>query len=193
MITNIFYICAAYLLGSLSSAIIVCKILGLSDPRDKGSNNPGATNVMRIGGRGPAIVTLLGDGLKGFIPTLLATCYLDTPWLIGAIMFAAFLGHIFPIFFKFKGGKGVATSIGCYLGLSVPVGLCVLALWAGVIFVSRISSLGAIFAALFAPSIGWLLLHNKVIVGFMALISIVLLVRHRENIQRLWAGKEKKV
>lgn len=193
MITNLFFIIAAYLLGSLSSAVIVCKLWGLADPRASGSNNPGATNVMRLGGRLPALITLLGDGAKGFIPTLLAVYYLQNEWLIGAIMLAAFLGHIFPIFFNFQGGKGVATAIGCYLGLAWPIGISIFTIWAGVILITRISSLGAVVAALSAPIIGWLVLHNIVITDCMVLISVILLIRHRGNLQRLWQGQEKPI
>lgn len=193
MVTNIFFIIAAYLIGSLSSAIIVCKCFGLADPRTMGSKNPGATNVMRLGGKLPALLTLLGDGIKGLVPTLLASCYLQNPWVVGAVMLAAFLGHIFPIFFGFQGGKGVATAIGCYLGLYWPIGVCIFLLWAGVIKISRISSLGAIFAALFAPIIGWLFLHDPIITIFMTIISVILLVRHRGNLARLWQGTEGKI
>lgn len=193
MLINIFFILCAYCIGSLSSAIIVCKCWGLADPRTQGSNNPGATNVLRLGGKTPAIVTLLGDAMKGFVPTLLASIYLHNPVLIAGIMLAAFIGHIFPVFFGFRGGKGVATAFGAYFGLSFPVGICVFALWAGIIWITRLSSLGAVCAALFAPIIGWMFLHNVAITFSMALITLVLLVRHKENLFRIWNGKETRI
>lgn len=193
MLINTIFIICAYCVGSLSSAIIVCKCWGLADPRTKGSNNPGATNVLRLGGKVPAVVTLLGDAAKGFIPTLLASTYLQDSWLIAGIMLAAFVGHIFPIFFGFRGGKGVATAFGAYFGLSLPVGACIFAVWAGVIWITRLSSLGAVCAALFAPIIGWVFLHNIAIACSMTFITIVLLIRHKANLYRLWFGKETKI
>lgn len=190
---NIAVIILAYLIGSLSSAIIVCKLWGLPDPRKQGSKNPGATNVLRIGGKVPAVLTMLGDGLKGFLPTLIVT-QLDFPaWVIGAVMLAAMLGHIWPIFFGFKGGKGVATAMGSYLGLSWILGIILITIWATVILLTRLSSLGALVATFLTPFIGWTILHNPVLVGFIALMSLILLYRHKANIIRLLTGKEAKV
>ncbi len=193
MYINIAFILCAYLIGSLSSAIIVCKICQLPDPRSKGSNNPGATNVLRIGGKLPAIVTLLGDGCKGFLPTLLAVQFGLPAWVIAGVMLAALIGHIFPIFFGFKGGKGVATAMGAFLGLYWLLGLILISIWALVILITRISSLGAIVATICAPFIAWFLLYNPTIVLAIVAMSILLLWRHKENIRRLWLGKENKI
>lgn len=190
---NIAVIILAYLIGSLSSAIIVCKLWRLPDPRKQGSKNPGATNVLRIGGKVPAAITMLGDGLKGFLPTLIIS-QLDFPaWVVGSVMLAAMLGHIWPIFFGFKGGKGVATAMGSYLGLSWILGTILITIWATVILLTRLSSLGALVATFLTPFIAWTILHNPVLVGFMALMSLILLYRHKANIIRLLTGKEAKV
>lgn len=187
-------IAVAYLIGSLSSAIIVCRIWGLPDPRSQGSNNPGATNVMRIGGKVPAIITLLGDGCKGFLPTLLVMLFNFPSWVIGGVMLAALVGHIFPIFFGFKGGKGVATAMGAFLGLNWLFGAILITVWALVIKVTRVSSLGAIVATILAPILAWLLLgHDVVLTGIITVMSIILLLRHKDNIARLLSGQENKV
>jgi len=141
----------AYLFGSISSAIIVCKLMGLPDPRTQGSQNPGATNVLRIGGKKAAIITLLGDMLKGVIPILAAKWYGLDPTGIACVTFAAFFGHLFPIFFRFQGGKGVATAIGCLLALSLPVGLSWLATWIIIAIIFRYSSLSSLITSLLAP------------------------------------------
>lgn len=164
----------------------------LPDPRSQGSNNPGATNVLRIGGKLPAIITLLGDGCKGFLPTLLAVNLGAPGWAIGSVMLAVMLGHIYPVFFEFKGGKGVATAMGAFLGLSWQVGGLLIAIWALVIIVTRISSLGAIVACLLAPAVSWLL-HEVAITLFVAVMSVILLIRHKDNILRLASGKEAKI
>lgn len=182
-----------YLLGSLSSAIIVCKLFGLADPRSQGSNNPGATNVLRIGGKLPAIITLLGDGCKGLLPTFLVVHFNLPTWVIGCVMLAALLGHIFPVFFGFKGGKGVATAMGAYLGLNWLLGGILIAVWASVILITRVSSLGAIVATLIAPFVTWLLLRDAILSSTVALMSIILLIRHYENIKRLVTGAERKI
>lgn len=180
----------AYLTGSVSSAIIVCRVMGLADPRENGSGNPGATNVMRIGGKKAAAITLLGDALKGLLPVLLAQALNVDSLLLSAVVFAAFLGHLYPIFFEFKGGKGVATSLGVMLGVHVLLGLAVAATWFAVYKLSKISSLSALVAATLAPLYVWLLVGDiNLLVTFIAL-SVVLLWRHRSNIQRLLAGQE---
>lgn len=193
MIINYLLIAAAYIIGSLSSAIIVCKLWGLPDPRSQGSNNPGATNVLRIGGKLPAIITLLGDGGKGFLPTLLVMQLGYPSWVVGGVMLTALLGHIYPIFFKFKGGKGVATAMGAYLGLNWILGSVLIIVWALPIVLTRLSSLGAIISLLFAPFVGWYLLKDVTIFGIMSIMSIILLWRHKSNIVRLCTGKESKV
>ncbi len=180
----------AYLVGSVSSAVIVCRLMGLPDPRGQGSGNPGATNVMRIGGKKAAAITLLGDALKGLLPVLLAQLLGATNALLAAVVFAAFLGHLYPIFFEFKGGKGVATSFGVSLGISWLLGLTALGTWLTVYKISKISSLSALIAAVLVPIYAWLLLQDLYLTGVFSLISLILLWRHQSNIQRLLAGEE---
>lgn len=193
---------AAYLLGSLSFAVIVSRVMGLADPRSYGSKNPGATNVLRSGNKKAAAVTLLLDAFKGFLPVVLVKWF-GPEYGLGAgtlafVALAAFLGHLYPIFFKFKGGKGVATAAGVLLGISGWLGLFVLLLWIGTVLVSRYSSLGALMAALGAPLIyiaGRDLLwemHRPVLLAIGAM-CLLLVWRHHENINRLIAGKESKV
>lgn len=185
--------CAAYLFGSISSAIIVCKLMGLPDPRTEGSRNPGATNVLRIAGKKAATVTLLGDMLKGVIPVLAAKWVgLDTTGL-ALVAFAAFMGHLFPVFFRFEGGKGVATALGCLLALSWPVGLCWMGTWFVVALIFRYASLSSLIASLLAPAYIWYFTDNLTYVITVALMSIILIIRHRSNIEKLLAGKESKI
>lgn len=192
MIINILLICASYLIGSISCAVLVCKLWGLPDPRSQGSNNPGATNVLRMSSKLPAIITLLGDGCKGLLPTLLAV-HLSLPdWAIGSVMIAALLGHIYPIFFGFKGGKGVATAMGAFLGMSWQVGGLLIAIWALVIIITRISSLGAIVATILAPAVSWFL-HDPILTVAVSIMSLLLLFRHKSNIVRLCNGQEQKI
>lgn len=193
MFMNILYVTLAYCIGSVSSAILVCRLWQLPDPRTEGSNNPGATNVLRIGGKVPAIITLLGDALKGVIPVLLAVHFELPAVLISAIMLAAFLGHLFPAFFGFQGGKGVATAIGAILALSWQVGLCVIATWLAVVAITRISSLGAICASIAAPLIAYGFLSNPFYTATIGIMTVLLLYRHKGNIERLIRGQESKV
>lgn len=193
MLINISFILIAYLIGSLSSAIIICKLWGLPDPRSKGSNNPGATNVLRIGGRIPAILTLLGDGCKGWLPTLMVVNLSAPTWVVGSVMLAALVGHIWPVFFDFKGGKGVATAMGAFLGLAWPLGAILISTWALVIAITLFSSLGAIIATLLAPVFGYLWLQDIVLTAAISVMSILLLVRHKDNIVRLCTGKEARI
>lgn len=183
----------AYLVGSLSSAIIVCKLMGLPDPRTQGSRNPGATNVLRIGGKKAAIITLLGDTLKGVLPILVARWYGFDATGLALVAFAAFLGHLFPIFFRFDGGKGVATALGCLFGLAWPVGLTWLGTWLLIAGIFRYSSLAAITASLLAPLYMWLFTGNLIYVGTIALMSVILIIRHASNIKKLWRGEESKI
>lgn len=180
----------AYLFGSLSSAVIVCKLMHLPDPRTQGSKNPGATNVLRIGGKIPAAITLLGDTLKGTLPVLLAKGMGMNEVILAAVTFAAFFGHLFPLFFDFKGGKGVATALGCLLALSWPAGLCWIATWLTVAFFSRYSSLAALIASLLAPLYTAYFTGNTLFATTIALISVLLIIRHRSNIANLLLGKE---
>jgi glycerol-3-phosphate acyltransferase PlsY len=180
----------AYFTGSVSSAIIVCKIMGLADPRENGSGNPGATNVMRIGGKKAAAITLFGDAMKGLLPVLLAKSLHADSLLLSLVVFAAFLGHLYPLFFAFKGGKGVATSFGVTLGVNWLLGLVVFGTWLAVYKTSKISSLSALVAAILTPLYVWLLIGDLHLLIIFILISVILLWRHKSNIQRLLAKQE---
>ncbi len=180
----------AYLIGSVSSAIIVCRVMGLPDPRGQGSGNPGATNVMRIGGKKAAAITLAGDALKGLLPVLIAKLLGTASLTFAAVVFAAFLGHLYPIFFGFKGGKGVATSFGVALGVSWLLGLATLATWLMVYKLSKISSLSALVAAVLVPVYTVFMVGENYLIATFVLISSILLWRHRTNIKRLLAGEE---
>lgn len=182
----------AYLFGSISSAIVVCKIMGLPDPRTEGSRNPGATNVLRIGGKKAAIITLIGDVLKGVIPVLAAKWYGFDTLSLSLITFAAFLGHLYPIFFGFQGGKGVATAFGCVITLAWPVGVALALTWFLVAILFRYSSLAALVAALLSPFYMWYLTNWDFTI-MASLISVLLIYRHKENIRKLLAGKETKI
>jgi glycerol-3-phosphate acyltransferase PlsY len=183
----------AYLLGSVATAIVVSRLLGLPDPRTMGSGNPGATNVLRTGRKGAALATLLGDMLKGLLPVVLARFLEVGEITLIATALAAFLGHIFPVFFQFRGGKGVATALGVLLGLAPWLGLAVLGVWLLVAATLRYSSLAALIAAATAPVIAWGLdLGTPAIIG-VAFMSALLIARHRGNIQRLLAGTESRI
>ncbi len=184
------FIPMAYLVGSVSSAILVCRMLGLPDPREQGSGNPGATNVLRIGGKRAAGITLLGDLLKGVAPVYAARL-LGMPVEIQVLTgLAAFFGHLYPVFFKFKGGKGVATSVGVMLGLSWLFGFAVMATWILVYKVGKISSLAALIASISSPVYAWLIVGQMPVTATACIMSAVLLWRHKTNIQRLLAGEE---
>jgi glycerol-3-phosphate acyltransferase PlsY len=183
----------AYLFGSISSAILVCKLLRLPDPRTQGSCNPGATNVLRIGGKTPAIITLLGDMLKGVIPVLVAKALGLAPTQLALVCFAALIGHLYPVFFRFQGGIGVATLIGCLLALSWPTGLCWIATWLIMALIFRFSSLASLTASLLTPIYIWLITDNMSYVIALSIMSLLLLIRHRENIKKLVAGQESKL
>lgn len=183
----------AYLLGSLNSAIIWCRIMGFPDPRTQGSGNPGATNVLRYGGKKAAIIVLLGDMLKGLLPVIAAhVMQLSDGWL-AAVGFAAFVGHLYPVFFRFQGGKGVATALGVMLGISWSAGLAVLATWLAVAFLFRYSSLAALTATLLAPLYAWLLVGSPAIVVMVSVMGAILFWRHRSNIRKLLDGSEGKI
>jgi glycerol-3-phosphate acyltransferase PlsY len=193
---------AAYLIGSLSFAVLVSRMMGLNDPRTYGSKNPGATNVLRSGSKPAAVITLLLDALKGWLPVVAVTWWGDT-WGLGEgtvalVGLAAFLGHLFPVFFRFQGGKGVATAAGVILAFEPWLGLATLLTWAIIVFFFRYVSLASIVAALFAPAF---YLFGRGVVweapGDMVLslagMGILLVWRHAENINRLLAGKESKL
>lgn len=181
-----------YLLGSVSSAILVCRALGLPDPRGEGSGNPGATNVLRIGGRLAAALTLVGDFLKGTIPVLIARAIGGDMAVIALAGLAAFLGHLYPIFFGFRGGKGVATGLGVLLGWSAIAAALTVGSWLLVAWVTRLSSLSALLAFLLAPAYVWWATHQGMLVVTTVIITLVLYWRHRSNIANLIAGKEEK-
>jgi glycerol-3-phosphate acyltransferase PlsY len=190
MFESVVLICFAYLSGSISSAILLSKIMGFEDPRSEGSKNPGATNVLRIAGKKAAFFTLLGDCLKGIIPVLLAHWLGADQLVIALTAFAAFFGHCFPLFFGFKGGKGVATAIAATLGFNWIAGFTLIGIWVLFAKVFKISSLAAIIA--FSPLpllIYWRAQDLQVSLVFAAL-SIILIWRHKDNIQRLISGTE---
>lgn len=192
-ISTIAMIVISYLIGSLSSAILVCHIVGLPDPRTQGSGNPGATNVLRFGGKRLAMIVLLGDLLKGLLPVLAAKLIGLNETGIALTAFAAFLGHLYPIYFQFQGGKGVATLLGCLLALSLPAGLCWMATWVLVALLSRYSSLSSLTATLLAPVYIWYFSESTAYTIVFALMFVVLLMRHRANIKKLLSGKESKI
>ncbi len=183
-------IAGAYLLGSLSSAIIVCRLLGLPDPRGEGSGNPGATNVLRIGGKKAAAITLIGDMLKGLIPVLIAKLLGASIAVQAMVAVAAFLGHLYPLFFGFRGGKGVATALGVLLGLHWPVGLLTIATWLVIAKVFKISSLAALLSILVTPLYIWWLIPERSLIIAMLFMGTLLFWRHRSNIRNLFEGTE---
>ena len=193
MIINTGLVILAYLAGSLANAVIVCRALGLGDPREQGSGNPGATNVLRLYGRTAALLTLCGDVLKGVVPVLVLR-YLQAPDVfIAAAGLAAFSGHLYPVFFSFRGGKGVATLIGVLFGFHWLLGAAFIATWLLVALLSRYSSLAAIIAALATPLYCWLILAGAPYVTAASLMSALLVWRHRLNIRKLLNGTEDKI
>jgi glycerol-3-phosphate acyltransferase PlsY len=193
---------AAYLLGSLSFAVIVTRVMGMSDPRTYGSKNPGATNVLRSGSKAAAIITLLLDAVKGWLPVALVMWYGEPYGLddgtVALVGLAAFLGHLWPVFFRFEGGKGVATALGVLVGISVWLGLATAVTWVIIAFFFRYSSLASLVAAAFAP-VYYLLVDGVVwyaegtIAGAIVVMGMLLAWRHKENIQRLIQGKESRL
>jgi glycerol-3-phosphate acyltransferase PlsY len=188
---------ASYLIGSLSFAVIVSKLMGLNDPRTYGSGNPGATNVLRSGNKAAAVLTLLLDALKGFAPVLLVKEF-GTPYgldegTLALVAIAAFLGHLWPVFFRFKGGKGVATAAGVLLGLNPWLGVATLATWIIIAAFTRYSSLAALVAAVFAPFYQVLIWGGGPIAVAVFVMGSLLVYRHRANIQKLLNGTESKL
>ncbi len=185
------FIFAAYLIGSLSSAIIVCKIMGLPDPRGEGSGNPGATNVLRFGGKKAAAITLAGDMIKGLIPVLIVKYFLDMSVLTLALVgIAAFLGHLYPVFFQFKGGKGVATMLGVMFGFSWWIGLATAGTWLFMAKIIKISSLSALVATALAPVYVWYWFNDVATISITVVMTVILFWRHRSNIQNMLKGTE---
>ena len=191
-IETVIAVIIAYLFGSISTAIVTCKLMGLPDPRKQGSGNPGATNVLRFGGKKAAVITLLGDLLKGLIPVLAAKLYGLDPAGLAMVAFAAFLGHLFPIFFRFQGGKGVATAFGCLLALCWQAALALAATWLIIAILFRYSSLAAVLSALTAPLWFWHF-SNPTYTTAVGVVACFLIYRHRKNIQNLLNGKESKI
>ena len=186
-------ILAAYLVGSIASAILVCRVMGLPDPRSEGSGNPGATNVLRMAGKGPAALTLAGDVLKGVLPVLLAKSLSLPPATVALAALAAFLGHLYPLYFRFEGGKGVATALGAIATLAWPVAGVMCAVWLAVAAATRYSSLASMTAAIGAPIAAYRLAPGTANVTVLAVIAAFVLWRHRGNIRRLAGGAESRI
>lgn len=194
---NVSAVIAAYLIGSLSFAVIVSKYYGMDDPRTYGSGNPGATNVLRSGKKKAAALTLLGDALKGLVAVVLARCLQDALNLsdisIAAVAVAALVGHMWPLFFGFKGGKGVATALGVLLALSPATALVCAAIWLVMAFGFKVSSLAALAATVAAPLVAFWLMPYPSWAWATVVIAVLVLYRHKSNIQNLLQGKEGKI
>jgi len=190
-------IVGAYLVGSVSFAVVVSKLFGLPDPHSYGSGNPGATNVLRTGNKAAAALTLAGDGLKGFVAVWLArrlgARWGDASLATAGAALAVFLGHIYPLFHRFAGGKGVSTAAGVAFALALPLGIALLGVWLGFALLFRIASLASIAAAVAAPALGLYLIGNGPEAWALFPIALLLLWRHRENIRKLLAGQERKI
>lgn len=188
------FVVAAYLIGSISFAVLMSKAFSLPDPRTYGSQNPGATNVLRSGKKSAAALTLLGDAAKGTVAVLLAQLYAPQNYiLIAAVAIAVFVGHLFPVFLRFKGGKGVATALGVLLALNIWLGLACLGTWLLVALVFRLSSLAALLAAAVTPVYAYLFGMPREYLLAATALSLLLIWRHKANIQNLLAGKESKI
>ena len=200
--TPLIFVVCAYLIGSVSFAVLMSKAFGLADPRSYGSGNPGATNVLRSGKKAAAALTLIGDAAKGWLAVFLAIRFAPHDaqglMIVALVALAVFLGHVFPIFLKFKGGKGVATALGVLLAISLWMGLFVLFTWLLVAVVFRYSSLAALVAAIMAPVFAMLVKQHgeylrPELVLAIAIMSMLLIWRHKGNIQKLMTGKESKI
>jgi glycerol-3-phosphate acyltransferase PlsY len=167
--------------------------MSLPDPRTEGSNNPGATNVLRLGGKKAAAITLFGDWLKGVLPVVAGHLLGFDPLILGLAGLAAFLGHLYPVFFGFKGGKGVATALGFQVGLSLPIGATIAGIWLFVAFGLKISSLAALVAMALAPLVVWFFWPEPSLIIIQLIISVILFWRHRSNIRNLISGEEGKL
>lgn len=195
--TSFAFIVVAYLIGSVSFAVVVSRAFGLPDPHTYGSGNPGATNVLRTGRKSAAVLTLLGDGAKGWLAVFLAghfaTAFDIGPATLAAVALAVFLGHLYPVFFRFKGGKGVATALGVLLAINPWLGLGTLGTWLVIALFFRISSLAAVLSAVFAPLYDMWLSGPRLMTIAIVVLSVLLLVRHKDNIRRLLAGQEGRI
>jgi glycerol-3-phosphate acyltransferase PlsY len=190
MINQILFVAIAYFIGSLSFGILASKIFSISDPRTTGSKNPGATNVLRTGNKYAAIFTLLGDMLKATLVVMVALSYEISGLPLIALSLAVLLGHIFPIYHGFKGGKGVATALGILLAINWVLALCVLFVWLLFFLIFRYSSLSAIISSLAAPFIAYFLNQGQTIVIIASLVALLIVYRHQSNINNLLHGKE---
>lgn len=192
--STIVFALLSYLIGSVSFAIVSSRLFKLPDPRTFGSKNPGATNVLRTGKKAAAALTLLGDAAKGWLAVFLALRFASDFGLddaaIAVCVLAVFLGHVYPVFFAFQGGKGVATALGILLALNAWLGLALFATWLAATLIWRISSLSALIAALCAPLYAWFLLPSKTVVAGVLVLSVLLVWRHQSNILNLLAGRE---
>lgn len=178
----------SYLIGSISSAIVSCRLVGADDPRTVGSNNPGATNVYRTAGKKAAILTFIGDFLKGVIPVWIASFFVEDAFVLSLVALAALIGHCFPLFFQFRGGKGVATAFGALLFLHWNIGISLMVVWLVVFVLTKISSLSAIIMALTIP-LSTFYVHPEAMLP-MSAIAIIILLRHYGNIVKLLSGDE---
>jgi glycerol-3-phosphate acyltransferase PlsY len=195
MLSSLAFVLAAYLIGSISFAVIVSKAMGLPDPHDYGSRNPGATNVLRTGNKAAAALTLVGDGAKGWFAVFLAQHFAASfgvaDWTVPMVALAVFIGHLFPVFHRFAGGKGVATAAGIMLALAWPVGLVLAAIWLVMAFGFKISSVAALTASLLSPIGAFYVFGNTLAAWIWVPIAALLFWRHRSNIQQLLTGKER--
>ena len=192
-IPSLIYMLGAYLLGSVSTAIITCQLMGLPDPRSVGSNNPGATNVLRHGGKKAAIITLFGDMLKGLLPVVVVSQLEPGATAIAITGAGALLGHIYPVYYGFRGGKGVATFYGALLGFNWLAGLFALAIWGLAALVTRISSLSALTSILASPFLTWYLSGSKELTATVGLMAVLIYWRHRSNINNIIQGRENRI
>ena len=197
MISSLVFVAVAYLIGSVSFAVVTSKAFGLPDPHDYGSGNPGATNVLRTGNKAAAALTLLGDGMKGWLAVVLAqqlgaSCGVAA-WTVPAVALAVFLGHLFPVFHGFKGGKGVATAAGILLAMYWPLGLALAVVWAVMALGFKISSLAALTASLLAPLGAFYVFGNTLEAWIWVPIAALLFWRHRANIRQLVEGRERPI
>lgn len=191
--TLLLLVIASYLIGSIPFAVVSSRLFGLADPRSYGSGNPGATNVLRSGNKAAAALTLIGDCLKGLAVVLAAGALGFDPGAAALAGLAAFLGHVFSVFLRFKGGKGVATALGVLAGISLPIAGVALLVWAAVARGSGYSSAAALAAAASAPLTGFLLIDDALVVGVLLAMTATLVLRHSENIRRLKNGTESKI
>jgi acyl phosphate:glycerol-3-phosphate acyltransferase len=197
MLASIAFVIAAYLLGSVSFAVVTSKLFGLPDPHSYGSGNPGATNVLRTGNKLAAILTLVGDGAKGWLAVFLAQTYGPVAgvadWTVAAVVLAAFVGHVFPVFHRFAGGKGVATAAGIVLALSLPLFAALAVIWLVMVVGFRISSLAALTSVVLLPFGAFYTFGNSATAWAIFVVALLLCWRHKSNIRQLLEGRERTI